>query len=309
MRVQSLFILIILSLGVNAHSKVVEKVLAVVEGQMILKSDVSSFQKKLKQQNLVNANLLSFLDVKKSKPSQKDVLDYLVSKKIITTFAKKDLNISSLDEVTKKELSNMAQQNKITVKQLQKEITSRGLSFKDYKDFIGESSLIRSALEKNVISQVRPTEEDFVGYLKRSGVKGIKPSYTFNLDQIFIPGKTAKSANLAKSITADNFKAYSLNPKGLKLEALKLGELKTTDLSKNHVNAVSPVQQGNVSRVLEEKNGYRIFFVNSKKGNFNIPNTAQVRKLQQTYYDSKIKTQFKLWFEEIKPKFFVRING
>lgn len=309
MRAKSLFIFLTLFLSITAHSKVVEKVLAVVEGQMILKSELNSFQARLKKQSLVNENLLKFLKVTKATKSQKEILDYLVAKKIITSFAKKDLNITSLDEITNKELSGLAQQNKISVQQLKKEITSRGINFQDYKDFIGESSLIRSALEKNVISQVRPTEEDFVGYLKRNGVTGIKPSYTFNLDQIFIPNKNIKSSTLAKSITSDNFKEYFLNPKKLKIESLKLGELKSVDLSKSHAAAVVAASQGAVSKILEEKNGYRIFFINSKKGNFNIPNTAKVRKLQQTYYDSKIQNQFKTWFEELKPKFFVRING
>ncbi len=299
---------LLFSLGSVAQAKVVESVLAVVEGQMILKSDVRSFQKRLKRKNLVNENLISFLDLKTNSKSEKEILNYLIAKKIITVFAKKDLNISTLDDLISKELSGLAQQNQISVKQLKKEITSRGINFSEYKKFIGESSLIRSALEKNVVSQVRPTEEDFVSYLKQNGVSGIVPSYSYNLDQLFIPKSTPKALELAKSITKENFKDLFSSAKENKMESLRLGSLKSADLSESHSKAVSSTQQNNVSSILTESKGYRVFYVNSKRGNFNIPNTAKVRSLQKQYYDTKIKTQFESWLSEIKPQFFVRIN-
>lgn len=290
------------------QAKIVEHVLAIVEGQMILRSDVGTFQKRFKHKNLINENLISFLNLKTNSKSEKEILNYLIAKKIITVFAKKDLNITSIDGLINKELSGLAQQNGISAKQLKKEIVSRGVNFEDYKKFIGESSLIRSALEKNVISQVRPTEEDFVSYLKQNGVPGIVPSYSYDLDQIFIPKSTPKAINLSESINKNNFKNYFLSAEKLKIEGVRLGTLKSTDLSKEHAKAVLSLPQGAVSSVISEPSGFRVFYVNSKRGNFNIPNTSQVRSLQKKYYDSKIKMQFKSWYGEIKSQFFVRIN-
>ncbi len=288
-----------------AQAKIVESVLAVVEGHMILKSDVLAFQKKLSKKTLINENLIPFLNLNTRSKSRKEILNYLISKKIITVFAQKNLNILNLDELINKELLSLAQQNKISIKQLEKEIKARGINFDSYKTFIAESSLIRSALEKNVISQVRPTEEDFVNFLKQNNVSGIVPSYTYNLDQIFISNKSPDALNLAKSITKKNFKDRF---KTLKRESTKLGSLKDSDLSKAHSKAVFFLQQNNISSVLTETHGYRIFYVNSKHSRFNVPNTARVKSLQKQYYNKKIKTQFDSWFSKIKPQFFVRIN-
>lgn len=307
MQLKLQIIILLFTLNTVAHAKVVERVLAVVEGQMILKSDVDSFQKKLSHKSLVNENLISFLNLSTKSKSQKDILNYLIAKKIIIVFSEKDLNISTQDSLISKELAALAQQNKISVTQLKKEIVARGIDFENYKKFIGESSLIRSALERNVISQVRPTEEDFVSYLKRNGTSGIVPAYSYDLDQIYISKTDPKALILAKSITSDNFKDF-FTSKASTLEATKLGALKASDISKDHAKAVQSIQQNNISPIIHEANGYRIFYVNSKRGNFNIPNTAKVRSLQKKYYDSKIKDQFELWFGEIKPQFFVRIN-
>lgn len=299
---------LILIFSISSESKIVESVLAVVEGQMVLESDVKSFSEKFSKKVLVNENLISFLKLKSKNPSKKEVLDYLVSKKIITTFALKDLNLGSEDAVVDRELTNLAKQNRISKKKLKQEITSRGINFNEYKKFIGESSIIRSAIEKNVVSQVRPTEEDFVNFLKQNGISNIQPSYLFDLDQILIPKKLSNSKLLSKSISRDNFKTYFSSSEKFKIESLKLGSLKATDLSKKHAEALKSTPEGGV-KVFEEKEAYRIFFVNLKKGNYNIPNSAKIRNLQKKFYDIKIQDQFINWFSEIKSQVFVRING
>ena len=302
------FTLTVLAFSNLASAKIVERVLAVVEGQMILNSDVDKFSKKLKQKDLVNESLIGFLNLDKKKPSKKELLNYLISKKIITSFALKDLNLASSESIIDKELTNLAKQNRITKKQLQKEISSRGLNYSEYKKFIGESSLIRSAIEKNVVSRVRPTEEDFVDFLKSNGVKGIKPSYLFDLDQIFVPKTLSDAKNLASSVTKENFKRYFDSAEKLKIEALKLGALKATDLSKNTAKALVRTPEDNISKVFDEDGGYRIFFINIKKSNYNIPKNQKVAKLQKQFYDEQIQVQFSSWLREIKPDFFVRIN-
>jgi peptidyl-prolyl cis-trans isomerase SurA len=305
--VLSLFLFISAS---QSHAKIVESVMAVVEGQMILKSDIGAFKEKLKAKSLINENLISFMDMEAdAKLSDQKILDYLIAKKIITTYALKDLNISSPEDLVNKEIAGLAKQNGITVQQLKKEITSRGIDFQTYREFIQDSSLIRSALEKNVVSQVRPTEDELVNYLKKNGVKGIVPSFVYDLDQIFVPSSLNDAQELAQKIDKENFKEYFASAEKFKIEALKLGQLRMSDLSPTHASPLAKTSSNEVTSVIKESNGFRLFFVNQKKGNYNIPNTPKVRKLQQQYYDEMIKTQFQVWFQEIKPDFFVRING
>jgi peptidyl-prolyl cis-trans isomerase SurA len=291
-----------------AQAKTVERVLAVVEGQMILASEVDSFSAKLRKKNLVNENLITFLKLNQTNPSNKDVLNYLVSKKVITAFALKDLNLTSTESVIETEIGNLAKQNKISTSQLKTEITSRGIDYEDYRQFIGESSLVRSAIEKHVVSQVRPTEEDFVSYLKENGVNNIEPSYLFDLDQIYISKKASDAEKLAKSINSKNFKKYFSSAQSFGFQAVKLGALRASDLSSTHSKSLIQSSEGTISKVFEEASGYRIFYINLKKGNFKIPNTDKIKNLQKSFYDTKIQEQFSLWMSEIRPSFFVRLN-
>jgi len=290
------------------QAKTVERVLAVVEGQMVLASEVNSFTQKLKKNSLINENLVTFLKLKKTNPSKADVLNYLVSKKIITSFALKDLSLSSSESIVEREIGNLAKQNKISTAQLKKEITSRGIDYNEYRKFIGESYLVRSAIEKNVVSKVRPTEEDFVSYLKENGVNNIKPSYAFDLDQIYIPKKLSDAKKLSQTLNSTNFKKFFLSAASLNIQAIKLGSLNASDLSSKHSQILVQTAEGSTTKPFEEQDGYRVFFVNAKKGNFKIPNTSKIQNLQKKFYDAKIQEQFRNWMSEIRPSYFVRLN-
>lgn len=288
----------------TSHAKIVERVLAVVEGEMVLLSDLFDFKKKLQKKQLVNENLIDLFGVNE-KSSQNKILDYLIAQKIIVLHGKKDLNINDIEDLASGEITNLAKQNNISPEQLKKEISSRGINFEDYKDFIGKSSLIRSTLEKNVISQVRPTQEDLVSYLKQNGVTNIQSSFSYNLDQIFVPLSEQK---ILDKINSESFRTYFSESSKFNLDVLSLDNIGTSDLSKTHSDAIKSLEEGQISKPIKENSGYRIFYIKNKSGDFRIPNTPQVQKLQKTYYEERVGSQFKLWYNELKSGFFIRKN-
>lgn len=302
------FFILFLCFAFVAQAKIVERVLAVVEGEMVLLSELKTFKKNFSRKELVNENLISLLKLKNNDEDSK-ILDYLIAKKIILVFGKKDLHVENLNELAEGDMLKLAKQNNISVEKLKSEIISRGIPLKNYKKFIGESSLIRSTLEKYVISQVRPTEEDFVSYLKQNGITSVQSTQTFDLDQIFIPKSHSNAKKLAESITAHNFRNYFIESQKYNVEPLKLGSLQAEDLSSNHRSQVSSLEVGEITEPIEEKSGYRIFYLNNKKNNFRIPNSPKIQALQRKFYESKIADYFDLWFSEIKNNFFIRKNA
>ena len=289
------------------QAKTIERIEAVIEDQMVLKSEVKAFKENFKKKNLINQNLTTLVGIDDG-AKDKEILDYLILKKIIILQSKKEKNGITLEELADKEINQLTQQNNITADQLKREITARGIDFHKYKRFIGESSLIRDTIERNVVSQVRPTEEDFVSYLKKNDIDTITSSYTYDLDQIFISKGLNEKTNLVSKINSKNFRQYFEKAEKLGIEALSLGSLRFREISPKHKTFIISANTESITRPIEEKNGYRIFFINSKITNFNIPNTQQVQTLQRKFYDELIKKRFKVWSESIKQDFFVRIN-
>jgi len=292
----------------HVEAKILERVEAVVEGHMILKSEVSTFKKRLTGKKLINQNLIDLVGLQK-KASSKEILDFLVLKKLLVAQSTKEKGSLSLQSYIKNEIAQLARQNKMTAQELEKEIVSQGIDFSSYKKFIGESSLIRNTIERNVISQVRPDEEDFVSYLKTNNIKGIATSYIYNLDQVFIPLTVKDASDLTLKINSSNFKNYFKESEKYNLDAVSLGEIRLTELSPQLRDVIKPFQAGSATQALKEQGGYRIFYINSRKTSFNIPNTPEIQKLQRVFYDKLIKQRFKAWSKNIRSQYFVRINS
>jgi len=302
-----LFLLVLFILPNSAYTKTIERVEAVVEGQMVLKSELRSFQKNFNNKSLVNQNLITLAGIK-AKPKKKEALDYLILKKMIVLHSSKEKGGADVDAVADREITKLAKQNNVSTSALKSELKTRGVDFETYKKFIGESSLIRDTIERNVVSQVRPTEEDFVSYLKKNDISSIKTSYTYDLDQIFISKGLNDKLKIAKKINSNNFKEYFKNADALGLDVLSLGTLRYREISPRHQSHLKSAKAESV-KVIEEKNGFRIFYVNSKTTSYKIPNTQKIQGLQKVFYDGLIKDRFKSWSDNIKQGFFVRINS
>lgn len=301
-----IFLCLFLS-STSSLARIIEHTRAVIDDQMVLKTEIDDFENKIKSESLINQNLISLSGLN-SKPSKEEILDYLILKKILVLKSSKEKGGVSLSDLAEKEIKTLASQNNISKAQLQKEIESRGIDFNDYRNFIGESSLIRDTIERNVISQVRPSEEDFVSFLKRNNIDNIQSTFAFNLDQIFISKSIQSETKLLNQINADNFKTFFNNPETYKIDALSLGNLKFKDLSKRHQKAIKDLNNGELSAPIKEDNGYRLFYVNSKNTSYNIPNTPLVQSKQKEFYDNLVKRQFANWTASIKEDFFIRIN-
>jgi len=300
-------IVLFLILPFYSGSKIVEKVVAVVEGEMILQSEVNSFKDRIRKGYLVNESLLGLFDKKKILKNNEELVNYLVSKKLITVHAAKN-NMPITEDVIKKELTNLAKQNGISVKKLESEIKNRGVDFSLYKNFIGESAVTRNLIEREVIARVRPSEEEFLSYLKKEGVSNLKPEYEFDLAQIFLPNEVKNAKQLLSKVNGNNFSSMQERLLKLGADTDDLGSFKTQDMSPSILKATKGLSRGDVSQILSDTTGSRLIYVKDKLSSLKIPNTKKVQKLQQKFYAENIQVKFNNWLGELKNSYFIRKN-
>lgn len=300
-------IALFITLPFYSGSKIVEKVVAVVEGEMILQSEVNSFKDRIKKGYLVNESLLGLFDKKKILKNNDELINYLISKKLITVHAAKN-NMPITEDVIKKELTNLASQNGISVDKLEKEIKNRGVDFSLYKSFIGESAVTRNLIEREVIARVRPSEEEFLSYLKKEGVSNLEPEYEFDLAQIFLPNEVKNGEQLLKKVNSNNFSSMQDRLIKLGADTDDLGKFKTQDMSPSILKATNGLSRGDVSKILSDTTGNRVIYVKDKLSSLKIPNTKKVQKLQQKFYAENIQIKFDNWLGELKNSYFIRKN-
>lgn len=302
-----LFSCTVLFSSINLEAKIIEKVVAIVEGEMILKSDISKFKARLKNGELVNLALLGLFDQKKVAATKESILDYLIAKKIILLQAKKEKIVVN-EKLINRELGNLANANSISTKELEQEIKNRGIDLEVYKEFIGETAVTRNVIEREVVSRVRPSEEDFLSYLKKNGVTKINTEYEYELAQIYFSKGIKDARKKIEKITTNNFLSAGQRVSSQEGEYTDLGKLKMGQMSKLISKPLKGLSRGDLTSIISDESGYRVLYVKDRTSSTQIPNTKKVAKLRETFFKANVESQFKNWLNNIKNSFFVRKN-
>ena len=137
----------ITSLSVNAAPKVVEKVAAVVNNNVILESDVNDMLKTVKAstdpKNLPNDKLL-----------RQQIIDRLVTENLILQKAAKAKITISDDEVTDA-IEKIAAENGMSIDELRGKLVTMGVSYSVYRDRIQNDMLIEQTQMNEVKHRIK----------------------------------------------------------------------------------------------------------------------------------------------------------
>lgn len=295
-----------------AEPVVVDKIVAIVNDQIITKSDLTQYRNKLKRGSLVDEGLLRMNEPEKILKDDKALLNHLIDERILDSEVKrKGLEVTI--ERVEQEIRSIAKKNGLTRNQLKDAVVSRGNSFAQYQDFI-KTSLERQALiEKEVQSKIRISDEDVITYL--SSQKSFSGQiFEYEISQIVLLNKNNKAAAqkrakdaLARIHGGESFEKLAdevnedpgHNPGG------KLGSFKADELQKELEVAVRPLSPGEVSGLVVTPNGFHILKVNKKKlvadSKFEETKSRVIGQLQADAF----KKQFRSWLDQRKEDSFI----
>lgn len=297
----------------NSQTVVLDKVIAVVNDEIITRSDLENFRNKLKRGSLVDEGLLRMNSADKILKDDKALLDHLIDERIMDSEVKrKGLEVTI--ERVEQEIRNIAKKNGLTRNQLRDAVVARGNSFAQYQDFI-KTSLERQALiEKEVQSKIRISDEDVISYL--SAQKSFSGQiFEYDISQILIlnKGKDAEArANkaLARIQGGEPFEKVadeiSEDPGFNKGGAI--GTFKADELQKELETAVRPLAPGETSALIVTKVGFHILKVNKKKlvsdSRFEETKARIIGQLQAEAFQK----QFRSWLDQRRDDAFISIK-
>ena len=128
--------LILLTLATSlSQAVVVERIVAIVNSEIVTLSELKEFRKKLKEGGLVDDTLLKAVDKSKLQKSDKAVLDFLIKEKIIDSEITKQ-NLQVTIERVEQEIRTIAKKNGIDRSKLKQALKAQGVDFSEYQDFI-----------------------------------------------------------------------------------------------------------------------------------------------------------------------------
>lgn len=311
-------LVIALVFSVTARAETVEKIVAIVNDEIITMSDMNRFTDRLRTGGLVDDMLVPDEATKEALQKDRDkLLQKMIEEKVVDSEVKKQSLTVPIERV-ESEIRNIAKRNNVSRDDLKRALEERGIVFSQYQDFIKTGLERQSLIEKAITSRIKISEDDVVSaYSAQHGSSGDQ-AFEYTISHIYFQNERGGAAGAkARAETAyrkiregGNFEKMaselSEDP-GFEQGGL-LGVFKSGELQKDLEGTVQKLSPGDFTNVLPTRDGYHIVKLN-KKRLIPDPRTEKEReRIRAQLYEAAYKRQFKSWLEQLRNDAFVRIN-
>ncbi len=315
---KSFLILACLFLTQFSYAEIVERVVAIINDEIVTMTDVDKYSEKLKNGGLTDDLLIPNENVKQElMKDKKKLLQTMIDEKIIDSEVKRQKLEVPIERV-EQEVRSIAKRNDISRDDLKRAVEEKGIHFSQYQDFIKTGLERHSLIDRAILSKIKISEDDVMAEYAKIHGDTADQNFEFTVSHILFlieKGGLAKAqerANLVvgKLKNGEDFdrlaSEYSEDPNfssgGL------LGTFKTGEFSKELETVVVKMNVGDTSRVVQTKAGLHILKLTKKKL---IPDPKIEKakdEIRGKLYDLAYKKQFQAWLEQVRNEAFIRIN-
>ena len=320
-------LLLIFFLAGNSTAQVVDRVVAVVNDEVILLSDFESTGKAYFEKVRDSTPEASREEALRNARDQ--VLNAMIEDMLISQQAKKE-KISVSDDDVKKSYEQILKRSGLTESQFMEKMHESGLTKEEYgkklRTQILQDKLISSDVRSKVIITDTMVKEYYDSHSKDQAVT--KGGYAL-LQMGFSWGQTPESKKSAPNLYADKMDAkrraehaHQLAKEGQdfgelakKLSNLPsaadggdIGVFKEDDMSADMREAVIHLKPGEISDIIETPAGFQFFKLIADKGGVDPQSSYESvkDKIRDILYKQQLKTEFDAWVKEIKEQSYIR---
>jgi peptidyl-prolyl cis-trans isomerase SurA len=247
-------------------SQVLDKVVAVVNNEVITESELSKQVALTKKQILAQK-----MQLPEEKALRKQVLHHLIDVDVQLQMAKQH-NLTVDDTELNQTLEKIASANHATLTMLREEIARQGMTWKEYRENIRKEMILSHLQQKAVGRDTMVTNEQVEHYLKTEGSIVDRSAMTYHLQNIVIPlndeptsEQVKKAKNEAEFLLAKIKKGEDFNRLAIEyssgefaLEGGDLGERHLAQLPELFAKEVLTMKEGQVAGPLRAGNGFHL---------------------------------------------------
>lgn len=312
-----LWIIFLLISSIAFSSELIEKTVAIVNGEVVFESDFSVLKQSLSKPGKIDDLIIpTTLDDLKS--NRKNQLDYLINEKILTSEIKR-LNFSITQERIDQEIKTIAKQNNLSPEEFVSAIKSQGVSFSQYRQFLKDKIERQTLVEAEIISKLRVSDDmAFAEFMKTHSQREVTIN-EFSISHIFFsPKKGGAQAALSRAETVykklmnnESFEKlaeqYSEDPNfasGGFLGSFHAGEF-IPEIEKS----ILSVSVGQLTPIVKSRQGFHIVKLISKKIAQDPLFEKEKEKIKSKIFEGLFKEQFKKWLAEKKDSAYIKINN
>lgn len=302
----------------QAHGEVIERIVAIINNEIITLTDINKYADRLRTGGLTDDLLIPDEATKEAVLKDREkLLQKMIDERLIDSEVKRQ-NLQVPIERVEQEIRQIAKRNNLSREQLQQALQQQGVNFAQYQNFIKTGLERQSLIEKAVTSKIKITEQDILNSYSQTSKTAAGQTFEFTLaHSVFLKEKGGSDAarqraelflkrlkeggnfeKLVGEMSEDpNFEAGGL-----------LGTFKSGEFLKELEQAAKGLNVGDISPVVETKTSFHVLKVLNKKL-IPDPRFEQEReKIQQSLYEQTYKRQLRSWLEQLRQDAFLRIN-
>lgn len=312
-----LFLVTIMLFPFLSSAEIVEKIVATVNSEVVLLSDFSILQTKIKKRALLDENLIPEPPSDFFKGDRTSLLNYLINERLLDSEVKR-LNLSVTDAKVDQEIKDIAKRNRITADDVLQAVKSEGVTVDEYKSSLKTRLERQSLIESEVISKLRISDEDALSEYMRKNPHQKLSINEFSLAHIFFnPRKDGAQAAikraelvLSKLRSGENFEVladqHSEDPNYSK--GGFLGSFKSGEFLPEVEDVVSLLSPGQTSEIVKSKMGFHIVKLISKNLSTDPKFEREKEKIKSQIFEETFRRQLRLWLQMKRDDAFLKIN-
>ncbi len=299
-----LLIILILLFSMSVNAKVIDRIVAIVNDDVITLSELNEMTRYLTHQNNVS------LEVKRK------VLDDLINSRLALQQAEK-MGIKVEDKEIEATIKGMLQQNGMTLEDLKKDLSQNGISFPEYKKWLKEQIVKSKLLALEVQGKVTVTDEEIKQYYQSYKDK-YKGFTKYHLRHILLMAPQGDEGSQLEELKnkilellkqgipfSEVAKKYSQAPTAP--EGGDLGWIKEKDLAPEIKSALKDLKPGQFSAWINTEAGYQIIQLVEKKHTPDKSLSAVKDEIYQVLYKKKMEQRYKNWLQQLRKQAYIQI--
>ena len=253
----------------NSHAKLLDRIVAVVESDVIMESELRQRLAVLVKQFEGNPEALPPQDVLVDQ-----ILQRLIIERLQLQLAEQrgiQVDDLSLDQA----MRNLAKRNRMTLEQFRQVLVTQGLDYVAYRDQVRNEMVLDQLRRRTIGNSIQVSETEIEELVKKSNTDLLEKEYEYHVAHILIavpenpkPGQVEKSQHRAALVydrakAGNDFTKLAIAASDAQdaLEGGDLGWRNKAQLPKVFLEQIEGMQEGDVSRIGRSPAGFHIFKV------------------------------------------------
>jgi peptidyl-prolyl cis-trans isomerase SurA len=296
-----------------ARSEVVDRIVATVNGEIILYSEV---QEQLKVMEKLAPAEFKTLDPQKKGQVERDILNQLIRQRLTEAEVKR-LKITITNPEVDQAVEGMMQDNHLTKTQFESALKEQGQSLDKFRDNIKKELERNRLLERVLKMKTVITDEQVEASLKGGQADVLNGPKKIHLGIILLPADEKSNKDVEKTGLeiieklkggADFKKLATQFSKGpAAADGGDIGFMAPDELAPFISDAIKNFKGGEVSGLVRGQGGYyilKVFEIDREKPNKSDPSVRE--KVRRELFQKEVNRKFEEWVRNLESKAFIQ---